>query len=209
MTFAILIIGLLLLPVFYDQFFPFKRPNLSHYFTPGQRISSQSEGITQTILRISDNRVYSELRLEPGARGPIKHKHQHFDERLTIISGTLSVTVGDSICSLTAGERLFFPKDVYHSMCNDGAEPVVLRSENEEDHVPVEFVYALSRLYAVLPPNGSMNLRTWLNLAVLDDLLDSLPFGPPPSVFLQLRKMTKPYARLLGFSPYDKRSRPA
>jgi hypothetical protein len=62
-------IGILLLPVLYNQLFPLRRPRLDHYFRPGHTFTSAAEGVTQTVIRQEGNRVYSELRFAPRAAG--------------------------------------------------------------------------------------------------------------------------------------------
>jgi hypothetical protein len=45
-------------------------------------------------------------------------------------------------------------------------------------------------------------------ICVLDTAFDTVPAGPPPAFFVLLKKAVKPYARLLGVTPYDHKSRP-
>jgi hypothetical protein len=93
MIVAWLIILLLLLPVLYNLLFPFRKPNLVHYFIPGQTFFSEAEGIRQTIIKQEGDKVYGQLELLPHAAGPPEHLHYAFDESGTVLQGTLSVKI--------------------------------------------------------------------------------------------------------------------
>ena len=208
MTATIIIIGVLLLPVIYNILFPFKPPNLNNYFKVGDTYSSKAEGITQTITKIIGNKIYCELKFEPHAVGPPEHLHVNFNETILVVSGTLTAKVGGEIKILHAGERVIFPKGIYHSMSNQSNEEVILRGEMDEDFVPVEFAYSLAQLYPLMSPDRGLTFKMFLKICVLDELFDSVPVGPPPAFFSIIKKVIKPYARLLGATPYDSRSNP-
>lgn len=208
MILAPIIIGLLLLPGVYNLLFPFKRPNLDNYFSPGQTLTSKAEGITQTIIWQEGHKVYSELKFEPNAVGPLEHVHLTIDETLSVIKGTLTAKVGGKISKLTAGERVILKKGVYHRMYNETREEVILRSVKEEDYVPVVFAYSLAQLYPLMKHEGGLTLKMFAKICVLDHFFDTVPKGPPPAFFTIIKKIVKPYARLFGVTPYDNKSRP-
>ena len=94
MTTALIILGTMLLPVLYNLLFPFKRPDLDKYFSPGQTFTSKAEGVTQTVIRQDGNRVYCELRFDAKAIGPPEHLHNALNESGTVTRGTLTTKVG-------------------------------------------------------------------------------------------------------------------
>lgn len=204
----LIIIGLLLLPYLYNLLFPFKPPMLDHYFSPGQTYISKAEGVTQTVLKQDGNKVYCELRFEPKAAGPTYHLHLNFNESATIMKGTLTTKVDGQINKLHVGDRLIFKKGAYHSMFNELDEEIIVRPEKEEDYVPVEFAYSLAQLYPFMDAEGGLTLKMFMKICVLDDLFDTVLYGPPPAFFKLVKKVIKPYARLFGATPYDEKSRP-
>ncbi len=208
MTATLIIVSLLLLPVIYNLAFPFKRPHMDNYFTPGQTFTSKAEGVTQTIIRQDGNKVYVELEFEPLAIGVPEHLHINLDENATIIKGTLTTKVGGQIGKLNEGERIILKKGIYHRMYNETNDVVILRCEKNEDFVPVEFAYSLAQLYPLMKPEGGLTFKMFTKICVLDELFDTVPFGPPPAFFTIMKKTVKPYARLFGVTPYDNKSKP-
>jgi hypothetical protein len=110
--------------------------------------------------------------------------------------------------TVSAGERALLPRGVYHKIFNQTDDPVIFSSDSEEDYLPVEFAYALAQLYPMMKSDGKPNPKMIAKIAVLDTLFDSVLLGPPPILFKLLTKIMKPYARLLGVTPYDDKSRP-
>jgi quercetin dioxygenase-like cupin family protein len=199
----VLVFVILISPVFYNLVSPFKKPKLDNYFSPGQTYYSKGEGITQTITKQEDNKVYCEVRFEPFAAGPPEHLHLSFDETATVTHGTLTAKIGSEIQQLKAGDRLIIPKGTIHRIYNETKEPVIIRSEKAEDYLPVEFAYALAQLYPLMEKEGKRTLRLFAKICVLDRLFDSIPAGPPPAIFGLVKKIVKPYARIFGVTPYD------
>lgn len=111
----LIIIAILLLPIFYNLLFPFKKPNLENYFSPGQTYTSSAEGITQTVLRQAGNKVYCELKFEPHAIGPPYHMHVNLNETASIIKGTLSVKINGQIRHLYPGGRIIRLQCIHNS----------------------------------------------------------------------------------------------
>lgn len=208
MTAIVIIIGLLLLPVFYNLAFPFKKPYMDNYFTPGQTFMSKAEGVTQTVIKQDGNKVYCDLKFDAKAIGPPEHLHLTLDESATVIKGTLTAKVGGQIKKLNAGDRVILPKGIYHSMYNETDSEVLLKSEQPQDYLPVELAYSLAQLYPLMKPGNEVTLKMIAKISVLDELFDTYIVGPPPLVFKAVKKMIKPYARLFGATPYDDKSRP-
>jgi hypothetical protein len=151
--------------------------------------------------------VYGQLELLPYAVPP-EHLHYTFDESGTVLQGTLSVKVNGQVMTVSAGERVLLPRGVYHKIFNQTDDPVIFKSDREEDYLPVEFAYALAQLYPMMKSDGKPTAKMIAKIAVLDTLFDSVLLGPPPILFKLLTKNSKPYARLLGVTPYDEKSRP-
>jgi quercetin dioxygenase-like cupin family protein len=208
MTTLLIIIALLLLPVLYDLLFPFRSPVLENYFTPGQTFTSTAEGVTQTVLKQEGDRVYCELKFEPGAAGPPEHMHIGFDESGTVVQGTLSVKNDGKFFKLYAGDRLILNKGLFHTMYNETSEVTIVRCDRPEDFMPVEFSYALAQLYPLFPADGKPSLKMIAKIAVLGDRFDSLIMGPPLILQKIAGRVIKPYARLFGITPYDAKSHP-
>jgi quercetin dioxygenase-like cupin family protein len=208
MTVILIIVGLLLLPVIYNVAFPFKRPYLDNYFTPGQTFISIAEGVTQTVIKQDGNKVYCDLKFEPKAMGPPEHMHLTLDESATVVKGTLTTKVGGQITKLNPGDRIILPKGIYHSMFNETDSEVLVKSEQPEDYLPVELAYSLYQLYPLLDSESGSTLKMIAKISVLDEMFDTYILGPPPAVFKAIKKIVKPYARLFGVTPYDDKSRP-
>lgn len=208
MTWFFILIGLFILPVLYNLLFPFKKPNLENYFTPGQVFTNEGEGLTQTILRQEAHKVFTELRLEPGSNGPPEHLHQHIDEKITVVMGTITTIINGQMKVCYAGDRLILDSGIYHRFYNESNAPVVLRAEKEDEYIPVELAYSLAQLYPLMKKRDGLSLKMIAKIAVLDELFDTVPLGPPPAIFKIMKKVVKPYARLFGFTPYDAKSKP-
>ncbi|CAN5238973.1 hypothetical protein BH23BAC1_BH23BAC1_47370 [soil metagenome] len=207
MTLLLIIFAFLLLPVFYNVLIPFKPPVLDNYFTPGQTFESKGEGIKQTVIRQIGNKVYNELVLGPKALGPPEHIHLSFDESATVNKGTLSVYIDGEVKKVRAGERAKIFKGQEHRFYNETEEEVHISSDKEEDGIPVEFAYCLAQLYPYLKKSNKMSVQILMKIAVLDDMFDTYPKGGVIA-FKTLKKIIKPYARLLGYTPYDEKSKP-
>ena len=208
MTPILIIIALLLLPVFYNLIFPFKRPKLDNYFSVGQTFKSVAEGVTQTVIRQDGNKLYCELLFAPNAIGPPEHLHTELEESATVIKGTLTTKVAGQISKLKAGDRLVLHKGIYHRMYNETNEDVIMRCEKDDDFIPIELAYSLAQLYPLMKPEGGLTLKMFAKICVLDNLFDTVPFGPPPALLTAIKKIVKPYARMFGVTPYDEKSKP-
>jgi mannose-6-phosphate isomerase-like protein (cupin superfamily) len=61
-----------------------------------------------------------------GFAGPPPHVHERTDEAFHILSGTLTVTVGDRTLRAQAGDVAFVPRGVPHAFANPDPEPVTM-----------------------------------------------------------------------------------
>jgi hypothetical protein len=99
---------------------------------------------------------------------------------------------------VAAGERARIPKGVPHRLYNETDEEVVVRCDQEGDHLPVEFAYALSELYPLF--NEKFTLKLLAKIAAFGSMFDSEMKGPPPIVFKAILRIIKPYARVFGIT---------
>ena len=155
MNAALLIMGVVLLPVLYHVAFPIRLPKLENYFAPGQSFHSEAEGITMNILRQEGTRVHCEFRFSPGAGCQLQHRHEHFDQSGTVTKGTLVLRADKQLLRISAGGRVHVPRGTPHLMSNRGTGEVLLRCEGEEDALPVSYAYGLAKRY---PLNRSKSL---------------------------------------------------
>jgi quercetin dioxygenase-like cupin family protein len=80
-------------------------------------------GVTRRIFS-SDKATFMNYRFEPGARFP---RHKHPSEQVTLVqSGTIEMTLGNGVQSLTAGQYSIAPPDVEHGIdAGDGGASIV------------------------------------------------------------------------------------
>ena len=194
MTTALLILGILLIPVLYQAAFPIRLPELVDYFAPGQSYHSEADGVTMHILRQEGERVHCEFRFAPGAGGAAPHRHELFDQSGTVAKGTLVVRADKQLLRIPAGGRLELPRGTTHLLSNHGTGEVLLRCEGAQDALPVGYVYGLTKRYP-FARKGTLNLRKHAMACVLEQQFDSYPAGWSPTFIRFLRKLGKPYAR--------------
>lgn len=209
MTTALIILTFILLPVLYNMLVPLKPPRLDNYFQPGQAFSSKMEGVTQTIIKQVGDKVYSKLTLAVGSAGPPEHLHIGFDENGTITKGTLTVKLNNEVTEMGAGSRISFPKGRYHTFSNKSNSEVVITSDKESDYVPVTFAYALTQVYPLMDSNSKLKMVHLLfKMSMFGDLFDSYVVDAPVNAQKLIKKMLKPYARILAYKLYDSKSKP-
>ena len=59
-----------------------------------------------------------ECRIGPGARVPIQHYHNAFDETVYCLEGTGTFTIGGETIELNPGEARFIPRGITHGFVN-------------------------------------------------------------------------------------------
>ena len=156
-----------------------------------------------------DGKVYSELTLAPGSAGPPEHMHISFDEMGTITKGTLTVKLNNVVKELSAGSRINFPKGHYHTFSNKTDAEVVITCDHDSDFIPVNFAYVLAQFYPIMDSTSKFKmLHLMFKMSMFDDLFDSYVVEAPVNAQKLIKKILKPYARFLGYSRYDNRSKP-
>jgi quercetin dioxygenase-like cupin family protein len=59
-----------------------------------------------------------EFTVPAGAKVPVPHHHEHFDETIYGLSGIMTFTVGEKTIDIAAGETCFIPRGVVHGFKN-------------------------------------------------------------------------------------------
>ncbi len=200
---AYLLIGLLI----HHLIIPSKMPDLNEYFQVGKSYESKLEGLNQTVVKIENGNLITDIYFNAKSAGPITHIHENFDEIFTVKSGTLSMQFGDEIKKLKAGETIIIPKNTEHKPFNETNSVVVVTSE-----MPLEFAYCLSQIYPFWDENeaNSKPPKVLFQLAVFGNNFDSYPTkdAPPKPVLKTLKFLLAPSARLLGYKNYNENYRP-
>jgi quercetin dioxygenase-like cupin family protein len=209
MTIALIILTIILLPVLYNMLVPLKPPRLDGYFKPGQTFSSKMEGVTQTIIKQVGDKVYSEVTLAPGSAGPPEHLHISFDESATITKGTLTVKLNNEVTEMGAGSRISFPKGQYHTFSNKTNSEVVITCDKDSDYIPVSFAYVLAQFYPIMDSASKFKmLHLFFKMSMFGEMFDSYVVEAPVNGQKMIKKILKPYARVLGYKLYDSKSKP-
>ena len=63
-----------------------------------------------------------EFTVPAGSKVPLPHYHEHFDEAIYGLAGTLTFTVDGKSMPITAGETCFIPRGAVHGFDNHGQE---------------------------------------------------------------------------------------
>lgn len=68
--------------------------------------------------------TFGEARMPPRTAGPSRHVHTHEDEAIYIISGELTVEVGQARQQVSPGTLVWLPRGEPHTFANLSDEPV-------------------------------------------------------------------------------------
>jgi mannose-6-phosphate isomerase-like protein (cupin superfamily) len=186
---------------------PVKHPDYSDYFKVGNAFNSRLEGLKQTVVKVENGNLITDIEIQPMSAGPVTHIHETFDEIFTVKSGILSMQYGTETKTITAGQTIVIPKNTPHKPFNETDSMVVVTSE-----MPLGFAYCLSQIYCFWDENeaNSKPPKILFQLAVFGDKFDSYPTekAPPPPVLKTLKFLLAPTARLLGFKNYNEDYKP-
>ncbi len=200
---AYLFVGLII----HHWVLPTQTPDYSNYFTVGKAFHSKLEGLTQTIVKVENGNLITDIVLQPNSAGPVTHIHETFDETFAVKSGTLSMQYGSEIKKLTAGQTIVIPKNTPHKPFNETDSIVVVTSE-----MPLDFAYCLSQIYPFwdLDEANSKPPKILFQLAVFGDKFDSFPTvgAPPKPVLKTLKFLLAPTARLIGYKNFNEEYQP-
>lgn len=202
MYILIILLVLIILPVIYHLLFPLKYPDLTEYFKLGQTYTSKAEGVTQKVIRLEGDKLYSQITLNPGCPGPPEHVHLSMDETATVTKGSLKYKLDGQTGMVSTGERVILLKGKYHTFSNPTDQEVVITCTEDDDYVSVKFAYCLTRIYSIMDSSSRFKtLHLLLQLSLLHKWFDNYIAGPPIRVQNIMRIGLQPYARVLGFKP--------
>ena len=68
--------------------------------------------------------TFGEARVPPRTAGPSRHVHTHEDEAIYVVSGELTVEVGQARHQVTPGTLVWLPRGEPHTFANLSDEPV-------------------------------------------------------------------------------------
>jgi quercetin dioxygenase-like cupin family protein len=136
--------------------------------------------------------------MRPGVPPMFEHVHARQEERIEVISGTVSYRLGGVEHQLSAGEVAVLPPGVPHTLWNSGGDEVHTLMEARPAltlETTFETLFGLAR-------DGKTNKQGTPNLlqgAVIG--LESETFLPRPPIIVQrgLLTVVVPLAKLLGF----------
>lgn len=195
------VIGIIL----HNYIFPEKKPDLAHYFKPGDKFHSQAEGFEQTVHGQKDGWVRLSLTIQPKGEGPPEHFHTGMDEIFIVKEGVLSILVNGEKKILQKGESLTIPRGTPHKPFNETDHPVIVAGVEDVKSLPVEFAYHLSQFYPFVDSLGE-NPSTFaliMQLSVYGSEMDAwLVDGPPLAVQKAMRFWLAPTARWLGYKSH-------
>ena len=205
------VVLLLVAPVLDRVVFPEADLPQMAYPMVGQVFRSDTEGLTQRVVKIDDEYIWSELTLHPHATGPPPHVHTTFAERFIVAEGEVSVLVNGETKVLRAGEEFLVEPGVIHQPFNaTGTKAIVLGPLTPAYALPRDFGVFLTQAYGFFdesPANGRLP-RALLQMSRFSPRYDSWLGGPP--LFLQRATywVLGPVARLMGYRSYYERYSP-
>jgi mannose-6-phosphate isomerase-like protein (cupin superfamily) len=192
---SFIVIGNLLHRVIFRE----KKPDISSFFKPGQKLISKAEGASQTVIKQENGFVYCIAEIGPFAGGPPAHIHTDFDETFQVENGELSVWVNGEIKKVRPGDVLHIPKGTPHKPFNETADTIRITGVV----FPEKFAFCLNQVYNVIDsrPGFARSPKMALQMPLFQDCgFDAyLVEGPP--VFLQktMSFVISPLSRLLGY----------
>lgn len=132
------------------------------------------ESLTFEVTGAETGGAFARVRgfLPTHASGPPPHRHRIYSESFTVLSGRLTLAIGNRTVLLGPGESETVPPGVAHTFRNDGDDAVetigeVRPADHFEEHLRA--LFGLSR-------DGRMDP---INFALAARLGESAPAGPP------------------------------
>lgn len=186
---------------------PTKTPDYNEYFKVKTSFHSKLEGLTQTVVRIENGNLVTDIAIQPKSGGPATHLHEKFVETFTVKSGTLSMQYGTEIKKIKTGQTIVIQKNTPHKPFNETDSIVVVASK-----MPLDFAFCLSQIYPFWDENeaNSKPPKILFQLAMFGDKFDSYQTvdAPPRPVLKTLKFLLAPTARLIGYKNYNKDYQP-
>ncbi len=171
--------------------------------TKGQIISNPISGdefeFLETAADTNGDRVT--LKATVRSKGQLVPKHFHVlqDETYEVVSGQLTIILGDKTTVLQVGDKATLPKNIPHNHYNDNGDPVIYKHTVEP---ALDFDYFIENLVGLAADGKSNNGRYGLvqelvTLKYLDGTtyLADLPLG----IQKIMMNIIAPVARLFGY----------
>ncbi len=183
--------------------FPEQKPEVAHYFKPGQEFYSKTEGFRQTVIKHENGVVFCSLQVDPFAGGPPIHIHSDFDEFAEVENGEMSLWIDGEVKKLRPGEKILIPRGTPHKPFNETADTIRMKG-----HVafPEKFAYHLVQVYGFMDqnPDFATSGKTVLQMSLFTSAgFDSYKGDGPPVLAQKIVGfILAPIARLSGFKSY-------
>ena len=115
---------------------------MTHSATTGRSAAKTADGEgeaywfygAKAVLRSPDGvlPVIIEHHVGPGAAAPL-HLHHHVNDSFYLLRGQLAMRCGDDTFLVSAGDYVYLPKGVPHTLANVGTEEAVLLQTHDTD----------------------------------------------------------------------------
>jgi mannose-6-phosphate isomerase-like protein (cupin superfamily) len=154
------------------------------------------------VPRTEDDWGKAEILFPPGAQGPPRHVHERTQERVSVVEGVLTVSLGSrrDRRELRAGDTLDLPPRVPHRFWNPSGQPVRLVGEARPG---AQLGIALERLVR-LAREGKVTRRGApkdpLEVALLFEQSEMYLTGIPVAVQRPLQRWLADLARRRGYT---------
>ncbi|MFT3822868.1 MAG: cupin domain-containing protein [Chitinophagaceae bacterium] len=91
----------------------------------GNKFYNQSSAFTQKLTAAHTNGVFSctETIVNDGWLVGPPHLHQHLDEAMYVLEGTITMLTGNDIVDVSAGSWHFRPRNIIHTFWNKSGKP--------------------------------------------------------------------------------------
>jgi mannose-6-phosphate isomerase-like protein (cupin superfamily) len=176
--------------------FPEEEPPEWAHLKPGSSFETPTgERITPIRDALGTGGEFAEVHFDiaPGGQVAGPHIHPHAEERFDVVSGSLTVLVGDEEKVISAGETVVVPPGTPHQAFNRG--DVEMRS------------------IARITPPGNLDIffgqlrgldykPAFLQMMLFVQAYDVYPASPPPAVVRVMSFLLAPTARLVGYRSF-------
>lgn len=157
-----------------------------------------SFAVVESSAESAGARMEFEITMAPGAMGPPRHTHPDQEEEWAVVSGELSVQVGDDWQALAAGGTLAIPPGTVHTLKNRAQDTVRFRDVHRPALDFQEYIEDLDALRAAGKLTTAMTPRTLIHGAMV--LVDHRPMQVTASAAQRAAEtVLARIGRLLGY----------
>lgn len=171
---------------------------------PGKKISNPYTGQSILFLQTAAETAGALLEMEtiytPHSKEPVAHFHPSQEELFTVISGSLTVKLGDDTITLTPGQQLHVPKNTVHAMWNNSPKTTIV---NWKTMPALQTEYFLENAMG-LASDGKINsngMPSLLQVALMANRYSAEFRLSKPSPLLQqlIFGLLRPFALMAGY----------